>query len=172
MENLTKILFNLQEEKFANKFTLKFENDDVVFCMQKSVMHLIAGVESAKGLATSSIEKGKVVDFRVRRVLPKIVIDYISTIGKLSGKQIIPAHMSKLSQRRSFSDEGGFVDVEIKFGIQKLEVYIKDVFEDREYMIICEDFKTTPSKCQRYEIRKNYIKTDEEIREEETVSEL
>lgn len=176
MENLTKVLINLQKPEFADKFSLRYDNDEVILCMQKGFMHIIAGVETQKGIATSAITKGKNVDYRVRRTLPKIVVDHISTIGTLCGKDILSPHMSKLSQRRSSSDEGSFVDIEFKFGKEIYEVIIKDVFEDREYMVTCESFKMTPSKTTRYEITKNFIYQPEETiskeREEEIVNDL
>lgn len=171
MENLTRAIDYIQRKEFKGSFAMKFENDDVVLCMQKGVMHIIAGVEITPTIVTSSIEKGKVVSCRVRRVLPKLLVDIIATAGTLTGEEIVPAHLSKLSQRRSYSDSGSFVEISVKFGKPVYEVKIRDIFEEKDYLIICEEFKIYPNSS-RYEVAKRKMLDDPSVEEEMIVDGL
>jgi len=151
MENLTRLLQYSQLPENEGKFAMKYENDDVLLCYQKSMMHIIAGTEVNKMIATSPTKIGKVVTCRVIRQLPKIVVDFFATKMSLFGEPMVGGHVMKLTERRSRSESGDFVDVNFSFGINKKEVIISDIFEEKKYLIICEDYSINPE-TRRYEI--------------------
>ena len=151
MENITRLLQYSQMPENNGRMTFKYENDDVVLCYQKKIMHMIAGNEVNKVVTTHPTKTGEVVTARIVRQLPKLVVDFFATKMKMFGEDMVEAHISKLTQRRSRGAEGEFINVEFNFGNNKKEVVIYDIFEEKRYLIICESYLIHPE-TKRYEI--------------------
>ena len=151
MENLTRLFQYSQMPENEGKMTFKYENDDVLLCYQKKIMHMIAGTETNKVVTTHPTKENEVITCRVVRQLPKIAVDFFATKMAMFGEEMVAAHLSKLTQRRSRTSDGDYVSVDFNFGQNKKEVIIQDIFEKKKYLIICESYSIKPE-TKRYEV--------------------